>query len=111
MIKLIVFDFDGTLADTKGLASKIIKDSLHEMNHEVNQEHLERNLGLAPISGTLAILGVNQDIISSLSQKISQSMAGRIPPTKAQNKVSKRLIIRLRPRFYHKELFIFVVGK
>jgi len=45
MTKLAVFDFDGTIADTKKLYCYIIRKAINERGYSFSKSHVEKNLG------------------------------------------------------------------
>ena len=55
MIKLIVLDFDGTIADTRKVVEKYIKSSLEKWGFKVNDKFLKA-LGNAPLKQLLHLL-------------------------------------------------------
>jgi len=55
MIKLIVLDFDGTIADTRKVVEKSIKSSLEKWGFKVNEKFLKA-LGNAPLKQILPLV-------------------------------------------------------
>lgn len=55
MIKLIVFDFDGTIADTRKVVEKSVKSSLEKWGFKVNEKFLKA-LGNAPLKQILHLV-------------------------------------------------------
>jgi phosphoglycolate phosphatase len=64
-IKLIVFDFDGTLADTRELMLRIIKKHLLAFEISLSKD-LIRFFGNTPLDHYLALAGVASDLIRSV---------------------------------------------
>lgn len=100
MIKLFVFDFDGTLTDTKQLAVKVIGKSLNEADYDVSHLFLENHLGLAPLHTTLSLLGIKDESLAHLVSNIYQmfeSNIENIKPVKSFNYIGdvkvKKLIL------------------
>lgn len=71
-IKLIVFDFDGTLADTRKLLLQIIHKHLAKFNI-VLTENLLKVFGNAPLRDYLSLAGIRNDLVSSVTKSIEQS--------------------------------------
>ncbi|MBS3081717.1 HAD hydrolase-like protein [Candidatus Pacearchaeota archaeon] len=88
-IKLIVFDFDGTLADTRDLLLKII--SKHLLSFEISlTKNLLKFFGNAPLEEYLYITGVSKDLIKSVYAGITADFIKehqKIKPCKNLNAV------------------------
>lgn len=69
MIKLIVFDFDGTIADTRKVVEKSIKFSLEKWGFKVNDKFLKA-LGNAPLKQLLHLLIDGERMQEFLDEKI-----------------------------------------
>lgn len=66
MIKLIVFDFDGTLVDTKEIIFKIIKDTFNEFNYQITFPLIREHFGNRTLQELLKHLGVKKEDINSI---------------------------------------------
>lgn len=56
MFELVIFDWDGTLADTRSVLLLSFKKALHEINCEVTDDMIERRIGIGTISTLQEIL-------------------------------------------------------
>jgi phosphoglycolate phosphatase len=84
MIKLLVFDFDGTLADTKSMLLSIIKDNLGTFNYKLTKNFL-KEFGDRPLEESLDKLGIKQHILVYLVDKINLNFvehAKKVKPCK-----------------------------
>ncbi len=68
-IKLIVFDFDGTLADTRGLLLGIIKKHLMKFNISLTGS-LINVFGNAPLKDYISLTGIKNDFVKSVAKSI-----------------------------------------
>ena len=68
MIKLLVFDFDGTLADTKDVVSGVLLNILKQKKYNISSEIISKNIGRAPIGKTLEHIGVKREDIGEIEQ-------------------------------------------
>ncbi|MBS3088529.1 HAD family hydrolase [Candidatus Pacearchaeota archaeon] len=91
MIKLIIFDFDGTLVDTKEMIFKIIKDTFNKFNYQITSALIKEHLGNSPIRGTLKHLGINQKHIESV---VSHSNAQTIKLSKKIKQAESLLVLK-----------------
>ncbi len=91
MIKLIVFDFDGTLVDTKKSIFKIVKDTFDEFNYQITTALLKEHLGNKPIGEILKHLGVKQEDIGSV---IRHSNAQTIRASKKIKQADSLLVLK-----------------
>ena len=69
MIKLIVFDFDGTLADTKKMLLNIIQDNVEHFNYKIDDNFI-KHFGDKPLGATLKQLKVSEKVLPYLIDKI-----------------------------------------
>ncbi len=69
MIKLIIFDFDGTLADSKEKLLGIVSKNLKKRGYKINQEY-KRKFGDKPLKKGLEQFGIDKKEINSLVRKI-----------------------------------------
>ncbi len=70
-IRLIVFDFDGTLADTRKLLLDIIKKHIANFNISLT-EHLLEVFGNAPLRDYLSITGIRNDLVKGVAKSIEE---------------------------------------
>ena len=70
-IRLIVFDFDGTLADTRELLLKIVSKHLARFNISMTK-HLLMQFGNAPLTDYLSWTGLHTDLVRSVSAAITE---------------------------------------
>ena len=68
-IRLLVFDFDGTIADTRGLLLKIVSRHLAKFNISLTK-NLIIKFGNAPLVDYLSLAGLRRDLIQSISTAI-----------------------------------------
>lgn len=69
LIKLIVFDFDGTIADTRDLIVRIISSHLGKFNISLTK-NLLLSLGDTPLESFVSIAGLKKDFVKSVSRAI-----------------------------------------
>lgn len=75
MTKLIIFDLDGTLVDSKKLYVDIIRDSLLKLRYIYPRSHIVKSLG-PKIEGTLTNIGkFNPKIKAKLKKEINEWIA------------------------------------
>ncbi|MEK6892721.1 MAG: HAD hydrolase-like protein [Nanoarchaeota archaeon] len=67
MIELIVFDFDGTLADTKAIILRIIKKKLPELGYTPSKRLLH-SLGKMPLNKSLSLLTKDKEKIAEIQK-------------------------------------------
>lgn len=58
MIRLIVFDFDGTLVDSKSIYLHLIKKDLKNSGHKINRKFVH-SFGDKPLKGMLEMIGMS----------------------------------------------------
>ena len=68
-IKLIIFDFDGTLVDTRELLLRIVKKRLGEFNYELSKD-LIKKFGDSPMDGFLKRTGLKNEMIKEIAKII-----------------------------------------
>lgn len=68
MIKLVVFDFDGTIADSKKEIYSSFIEVLKKYGHSVDYNSMKYHLGLVPLQETLKTFGVKN--ISKVAEEI-----------------------------------------
>jgi len=84
-IRLVVFDFDGTLADTHELLMRIVSKHLGKFNISLTKQ-LILQFGNAPLHDYISIVGLRKDFIRSVSSSIIEDFMAeyhRIKPCKA----------------------------
>ncbi len=81
MIKLVVFDFDGTLADTREIIIELIKKNVEEMNFKFDKKVLIDHG--EPLDKVLKIIGVQEKVIPVLAGKINFSFIEHASRVKA----------------------------
>ncbi len=69
MIKLLVFDFDGTIADTKKMLLSIVKDNAELFSYKINSNFVKK-FGDKPLGPTLELLGVGERVLPYLKDRI-----------------------------------------
>lgn len=72
MIKLVVFDFDGTLADTKSLLLELLVKNLPEYKLDAG---FLRDFGNRPFQETLVQIGVEQKVLSTIAKRTKIDIA------------------------------------
>ncbi len=70
-IKLVVFDFDGTLADTRALVLGAVKKHLLRLNYDLSKG-LVKKFGDKPLYGFLELAGVKKYMVKDLTELIHQ---------------------------------------
>ena len=70
-IRLIVFDFDGTLADTRKLLINVIKKHIAKFNISLTG-HLLEVFGNAPLHDYLSLAGIRNDLVKSVAKSIEE---------------------------------------
>ena len=68
-IRLVVFDFDGTLADTRKLIREIIAKHLGKFNISLTG-HLIHILGNAPLHDYISLVGIRKDLVKIVTESI-----------------------------------------
>ena len=91
MIKLIVFDFDGTLVDTKEVIFKIVRDTFNKFNYQITSALIKEHLGNSPVGELLKHLGVKQKDINAI---IHHSNAQTINSSKKIKQVKSLLVLK-----------------
>ena len=64
MFEAVIFDWDGTLADTRNVLLVSFRKALHSINCEVSDELIERRIGIGTVNTFKEILiekGVSYD--------------------------------------------------
>lgn len=72
MIKLVIFDFDGTLVDGKESYLNLIENSLDKNGYSFDQKILRKQLGDTTLDGTLRLFGVSEGKIFNLIDEIKK---------------------------------------
>ena len=99
MIKLIVFDFDGTLVNTKDIIYKLVFNSIKKFNYEISKTLIQQQLGNKPLQEFLSFLGItSQDIKkiihdSNLNQIKNSSKVRPSKSLKSLAELNKKKII------------------
>jgi phosphoglycolate phosphatase len=70
MIKLVVCDFDGTLADTRTYWLDSVQAILKEFNYNFDYEHLYTHLGDFTLADTLSLMGVTKKDSTIMIKKV-----------------------------------------
>ncbi len=68
-IKMVVFDFDGTLADTRKLLLAIVKKHLLKFNISLTGS-LIKVFGNAPLKDYISLTGIRNDFVKSVAKSI-----------------------------------------
>jgi phosphoglycolate phosphatase len=68
-IKLVIFDFDGTLADTRKLIVEILRKHFATFNISFTT-NLLKTLGNSPLRDYLSIAGIKKDLVNSVAKAI-----------------------------------------
>ncbi|MEI6731352.1 MAG: HAD-IA family hydrolase [archaeon] len=76
MIKLIIFDFDGTLADTKNVILGAMERSFSEFNYHMDLEHVRT--GAEPLDALLRKFGVEEKVLPTISKWLSTSFLEKV---------------------------------
>lgn len=71
MIKIVVFDFDGTLANTRRLVLEIIKKHFGNFNYELSKKDAN-TLGDSPLEEFIESCGVQKDLVDLLTKLINR---------------------------------------
>jgi len=99
MIKLLVFDFDGTLVDTKNVIYDLVEQSIQKFNYNVERVVLQQELGNKPLQEFLPLLGIKKKDVARIidDSNIEQiKNVSQIRGTKSLNclgKIHKKKII------------------
>lgn len=83
-IRLIVFDFDGTLADTRELLTRIVRKHLARFNISMTKQLLVQ-FGNTPLSTYVSRTGLHADLVRSVCASIMEDFMAeyiRIKPCK-----------------------------
>lgn len=97
-IKLLIFDFDGTLVDTRNLILKIVRTHLGKFNYALTKEALQK-FGDTPLEKFIETIGVEKKIIKIVSKLIKRDFFKEYNKVKACKnldkikKIKKRKII------------------
>lgn len=71
-VQILIFDFDGTIADTKELLFRIVSHHLAKFNISLTK-HLVSSFGNAPLRDYLSIAGVKKELVESVVSSINDS--------------------------------------
>ena len=85
-IKLIVFDFDGTLADTRGLLLGIIKKHLIKFNISLTGS-LIKVFGNSPLRDYISLTGIRNDFVKSVAKSIEDDFILEYEHIKSANNI------------------------
>ena len=80
MIKLLVFDFDGTLADSRKILFNLIVKELKLKNYNINQKFIS-DFGNRPLDDVLHFIHIKEKVMPTLLRSIKgkfKEYAGRI---------------------------------
>ncbi len=94
-IKLVVFDFDGTLADTRKLLINIVKKHVAKFNISLTG-HLINVFGNAPLHDYLSITGIRNDLVKSVAKSIEEDFVSDYLKIKACKKFNVVKEIKIR---------------
>jgi phosphoglycolate phosphatase len=99
MIKLIIFDFDGTLFDTRKIILRIIQEELPNLGYTPTKKFVH-SLGRMPLSKSLAILTNDKEELSEIQKSLRSKLdkgAEEFNPTlgfyELQNLPQKKIIL------------------
>jgi len=97
-VRLIVFDFDGTLVDTKELLLRIVSGHLAKFNISMTK-NLIISFGNAPLKDYISAAGMKRDFVRSVSASINSDFIAEHKKVKpcadlqAVEKISARKVI------------------
>ena len=94
MIKLIVFDFDGTLADSKKTLLSIVSRNLKTKKYKINKEY-ERKFGDKPLKKGFEDIGISKEEISSMVKKIQEDFIKESRRIRIVNNIEKLREIKI----------------
>ncbi len=94
-VKLIAFDFDGTLADTRKLLINIVKKHIAKFNISLT-EHLLKVFGNAPLHDYLSFTGIRNDLVKSVAKSIEEDFISEYMNIKACKKFNTIKEIKIR---------------
>jgi len=92
MIKLIVFDFDGTLVDTKKIIYSIIKNLIEKSTYQISHQLIKKELGDKSLKDSLSSLkvkSVDADKIEKESNYLTIKNASGMKMVKNLRKLKK----------------------
>jgi HAD superfamily hydrolase (TIGR01509 family) len=81
MFEAVIFDWDGTLADTRDVLVISFKKALHSINCEVSDELIERRIGIG-------VVGTFQEILKDKNVTYDNALIQRLLKTKVQTEIS-----------------------
>jgi phosphoglycolate phosphatase len=99
MIKLIVFDFDGTLVDTKKIIYGIIWNLIEKSSYQISKKLIQKELGNSSLEISLESLKVNPKDAKNLEEKSNYlsiknaSKMKMVRNLRSLNKLKQRKII------------------
>ena len=110
MIRLVVFDFDGTLVDSKKVLFDLIVFELKNRHFKVNKLFV-KDFGNRPLDDSLKILGVQEKVMPILVNKINgdfKKYSYKVKLVKNLRKLSelktKKIILSNNSRYFIKEV-------
>lgn len=91
MIKLLVFDFDGTLADSRKILLNLVKKEIKNSEYRISKAFVKR-FGDKPLNGILKMIGFGNNELDYYSREIHKDFfknAGKIKACKNLKSLKK----------------------
>jgi beta-phosphoglucomutase len=102
MFEAVIFDWDGTLADTRRVIVQSFQKTVHEANLNVTDEYIERRIGIGAAD-------TFRDILRSANMPVDEALVKRLVERKSQLEIELTSLVRLFPGA--KELLQALQGK
>ena len=77
MFEAVIFDWDGTLADTRRVIVQSFQKTVHEANLNVTDEYIERRIGIGAAD-------TFRDILRSANMPVDEALVKRLVERKSQ---------------------------
>jgi beta-phosphoglucomutase len=90
MFEAVIFDWDGTLADTRQVIVISFQKAIGEINCEVSDDYVERRIGIGAVD-------TFRDILRSASKQVDEKLIQRLVKRKSQLEIELTSQVKLFP--------------
>ncbi|MCL2643372.1 MAG: HAD family phosphatase [Candidatus Bathyarchaeota archaeon] len=88
MVKAVIFDWDGTLADTRAAVVGSFQQTLKTVNLEISDNYIERRMGIGAAE-------TFREILRETKQPVDEELVKRLVEDKSQNQINLKNQVQL----------------
>ncbi|MGD6808262.1 MAG: HAD family hydrolase [Candidatus Bathyarchaeia archaeon] len=102
MFEAVIFDWDGTLADTRAIIVSSFQQTLKEVNIDISNEYVERRMGIGAAE-------TFREILRAAGRPVDEALVKRLVENKSQQQIHLKDQVQLFPGAL--ELLVTLQGK